>query len=55
MPQVYGSANGGEPFLAFEAIRQKFDPFGRFLNPTLRDFIIAARAAAQEEVAAVSV
>jgi hypothetical protein len=48
---VYGGANGGAPFLAFEAIRHKFDPHGRFLNPTLQLFVTVAKAAAEDAVA----
>jgi hypothetical protein len=48
--QVYGKNAGGGPYLTFEAIRQRWDPDGTFLNASLREFVttaneVAARAA----------
>jgi hypothetical protein len=45
---VYGSAFAGQPFLAFEEARHRYDPGGLYLTPALSDFVKGAVEAAQK-------
>lgn len=44
--QVYGSAFGGQSWLAFEEARKSYDPEGKFLNEPLQEFVKTASQAA---------
>lgn len=45
--EIYGSAFRGQPFLAFDEARRRYDPDGVYLNAELAKFVAAATVAAQ--------